>query len=84
MRILVLTISILLCSLIAHSRDTFDIERFSGEFNRNMNSVIRDNPELYETTPINIDRNSASIPKEDPINEKFDDFDPQANGAKKW
>lgn len=73
---------ILLFSTIALGSEV-DLKTFNEKMNKNIDSVLADNPEVYETKSSG--RSPASVkPKVDPTSKQLDEFEEQAAGQKSW
>ena len=73
----------LIISSIAFAKRDVDLGAFSMEFNKNIDEVLEDNPEVYETKPVQIKRGPASVTPIETI-EKLDQVEEQADGFKDW
>lgn len=72
----------LLISSFAMAKEV-DLETFNKKVIENIDSVIEDNPELYEKKSRG--RSPASVrPEVDPTSKQLDKFEEQANGQKSW
>lgn len=79
---------IVLCMIIPSvifARPDVDLSSFNKHMLENMDKVIEDNPEIYETKTLG--REPASVkpdPRKISPTEKLDNFDPQGNAPKSW
>ena len=71
---------------IVFAKESVDFNKFNKEMMKDITNVLHDNPELYETKPIN--RKPASVEeihkKKNETTEKLDRFSEQADGVKSW
>lgn len=72
-----------LLSMNLMAKKSVDLGIFNKEINKNMNEVIQDNPQLYETKPVRMNRAPASVSPVE-TTEKLDKFEEQADGHKDW
>jgi len=77
---------VLLClifSSVLIARNDVDLSSFNKEMQQNMDEVIQDNPQIYETR--NPGRTPASVEAtEIDTTEQLDEFQEQASGQKSW
>ncbi len=67
------------------ARRDVDLKTFSKKMNHNIDWVLEDNPEVYETKPIH--RGPASVTpveNEEKNRDKLDEIEEQANTHTKW
>lgn len=82
--------TIIILSLLSFSfslfaaKDSVNFKKFNQSFSENMDEVLSDNPEVYESSKFQ-GRIPASIVEVKPENqEKLDHFEEQAFGKKSW
>jgi len=80
---LILPAMMLLACTFAYAKKDRQFKNFNKEMMENISTVLKDNPELYETKDIH--RKPASVsPVEEVTTEKLDQIEEQADGRKSW
>ena len=73
----------LVFSTVLIARTDIDLSSFNKHMIQNMNEVIEDNPEIYETkNPGRVPASTKAV--EIDTTDKLDEFQEQANGQKSW
>jgi hypothetical protein len=73
----------ILFSLNLLAKKDVSLKSFNKEMQKNMNEVIQDNPQMYETKPIRMNRAPASVSPVE-TTQKLDEVEEQADSPKDW
>mgnify|MGYP003682945181 FL=1 len=85
MKLILPAIVLLASSTMAFAKSEQKFNKFNKQMMNNISTVLKDNPELYETKSIS--RKPASVSPTElqkDTTQKLDKFDEQADGTKSW